>query len=87
MSRNSAHQERMRQHVARSKPACHICGRPIDYTLHYLDPMAFVIDHVIPLARGGDDALHNIAAAHRSCNSTKRARDHAPIIRRSRTLD
>lgn len=63
--RNSAHQARLRARVAASKPACHICGRPIAYDLPHLDPMSFVIDHVIPLAKGGEDALSNVRAAHR----------------------
>ena len=36
----------------------------IDYSLPHLHPMEFVIDHVIPMARGGESALHNIRAAH-----------------------
>ena len=89
MARNSAQRQRMRQQIARSKPACHICGQPIDYTLPHLDPKSFVIDHVVPLAKGGEDALSNVKAAHRlrDCNSTKRARLVAPIVRRSRSLD
>jgi 5-methylcytosine-specific restriction endonuclease McrA len=33
--------------------------------LYYLDPMAYVVDHIIPLAKGGEDALPNKQAAHR----------------------
>ena len=86
MTRDSTLRNRQRQSIARSKPACHICGRPIDYTLHYLDPGAYVIDHVVPLAKGGADDASNLKAAHRSCNSTKRARLVAPIVRRSGSL-
>lgn len=28
-------------------------------------------DHVVPLSRGGDDAPHNLRAAHQACNSSK----------------
>lgn len=66
--RNSANQYRLRAIIARSKPACHICGKDIDYTLPYTDPMCFVIDHIIPLAKGGEDALSNVKAAHRHTN-------------------
>jgi 5-methylcytosine-specific restriction endonuclease McrA len=86
-ARNSHHQTNMRRRVAATKAACHICGRPINYELPYLDPMAFVIDHVVPLARGGKDDITNIKAAHRECNSKKRARAFAPIVRRSGALD
>lgn len=78
--------ERHRQLIRRAQPACHICGRPIDYSLPYLDPGEFVVDHVIPLARGGADDLTNKSASHRACNSAKAARHHAPIVRRSGTL-
>ena len=89
MTRNSARRDRMRATIARTRAACHICGQPIDYTLPHLDPGAFVIDHVVPLAKGGEDALSNIRAAHRlrACNSAKRARLVAPIVRRSGSLD
>lgn len=86
-NRNSAQRERDRQTIRRSGAGCHICGQPIDYTLNYLEPMAFEVDHVVPLARGGADDLSNKRAAHRRCNSKKRTRDVAPIVRRSGTLD
>lgn len=84
--RNSAQRDRDRQTIKRSGAGCHICGQPIDYSLPYLDPMAFEVDHLVPLARGGADDLSNKRAAHRRCNSTKRTRDHAPIVRRSGSL-
>lgn len=76
----------MRARLARSKPACHICGEPIDYQLPHTEPRSFVVDHVVPLAKGGDDAPSNFKAAHRDCNSKKRARIVAPIVRRSGSL-
>jgi len=78
--------KRFRAIVARTKAACWICGTAIDYELTHTDPMSFVIDHVVPLHRGGLDDMSNIKAAHRTCNSTKRARLVAPIIRRSGSL-
>lgn len=86
MKRNTATRDRDRARIARDKPACHICGVAIDYSLPHLDPMSFVVDHVKPLAKGGTDTLDNKKAAHRGCNSTKRARLVAPIVRRSGTL-
>ena len=76
----------MRAAIARTKPNCHICGQPINYTLHHLDPYAYVIDHVTPLALGGTDTLDNVRAAHRICNSKKRSRLISPIVKRSQTL-
>jgi 5-methylcytosine-specific restriction endonuclease McrA len=85
--RDTVRAKRFRDIIKRTKAACHICGQPINYELHYLDPKAFVIDHVTPLHKGGADELHNIKAAHRHCNSKKRARLVAPIVRRSGSLD
>jgi 5-methylcytosine-specific restriction endonuclease McrA len=85
--RNSTQRDRLRRRIARDRPNCHLCGEAIDYDLPHLDPGAFVIDHVIPLTKGGTDTIDNVKAAHRSCNSTKRARIIAPIVRRSGSLD
>lgn len=84
--RNTAQRDRDRESIKRTGAACHICGEPIDYTLDSSQPRSFVVDHVIPLAKGGLDILDNKKAAHRSCNSTKRARIIAPIVRRSGSL-
>lgn len=87
MRRKSWPQEQARQRIARTKPNCHICGKAIDYQLKWPHPMCFVVDHVQAIARGGTDTIDNKMAAHNACNSQKRARDHAPIIRRSGALD
>lgn len=86
MQRNSTQQARLRARIAKLKAACHICGQPIDYTLKSPDPRSFVIDHVVPLSKGGADDTSNVKAAHRECNSKKRARLVAPIVRRSGSL-
>ena len=85
-ARNTTQRDRDRRTIARSRPDCHICGEPIDYSLPYLNPREYVVDHLVPLSRGGADHISNKAAAHRECNSKKRARDYAPIVRRSRSL-
>lgn len=87
VKRNTTIRDRHRRVIARGKPPCGICGEPIDYALHYLDPMSYTADHVVPLAKGGSDTLDNKQPAHRDCNSKKRARLVAPIVRRSGSLD
>lgn len=86
MIRDSARAKRFRSIIRKARPACHICGQPILWEANYLDPKSFVIDHVVPIAKGGSDTIDNIKAAHRECNSKKRARLIAPIVRRSGSL-
>jgi 5-methylcytosine-specific restriction endonuclease McrA len=92
-NRNSAQRQRDRDTIARTKAGCHICGQPIDYSLRSPDPQSFEVDHLVPLSSARDDAerdlldrLANKAASHRICNSKKRARAYAPIVKRSGTL-
>jgi 5-methylcytosine-specific restriction endonuclease McrA len=84
--RNTAARDRDRARIRSTGAGCHICGEAIDYTLPYLHPREYVVDHVKPLTKGGADTIDNKAAAHRECNSKKRARDYAPIVRRSGSL-
>lgn len=69
--RNTTTRDRDRAVIKRAKPPCGICGQPIDYALAHPDPLSFVVDHIIPLAKGGLDVLENKQAAHRTCNRTK----------------
>lgn len=84
--RNTTIRDRHRKIIARGEPPCWICGEPIDYTLPHTNPMSYVVDHKVPLARGGTDTLDNKAAAHRQCNRDKGAKGHADVIRRSGSL-
>lgn len=70
-TRNTTTRDRHRAIIRRSHPPCGICGDPIDYSLKYPDPGAFVVDHETPLNRGGTDTLDNKQAAHRKCNRDK----------------
>lgn len=91
--RNTAQQDRMREHVRKVGGNCRLCGEPIDYSIPYFkpgtrepNPEAFVADHIIPLHKGGRHDVSNAQAAHVRCNSKKRARIDAPIVRRSGSL-
>lgn len=85
--RNTTQRDKDRARIRKTRANCAICGEAIDYTLKWPDPMCFVVDHIKPLAKGGRDDITNKQASHATCNSTKRARDYAPIVRRSGSLD
>lgn len=85
--RNTTTRDRHRKAIARGRPACAICGQPIDYDAPHTDPMSFVVDHIVPVTRDGTDQLNNKQAAHRQCNLRKSDRDFAPILRRSGSLN
>jgi 5-methylcytosine-specific restriction endonuclease McrA len=72
---------RARQRLRNNQAPCHICGKPIDYTLPHTDPMSFVMDHVIPLKYGGPPvSATNTAAAHRLCNGRKGTKATADVV-------
>jgi len=85
--RNTTQQDRHRARHRATRSACAICGEAIDYTLQWPDPRSFVVDHIIPIAKGGAHTFDNTQPAHADCNSKKRARLVAPIIKRSGALD
>lgn len=60
---------------------CAICGEPCDWNDSHRDGNTFIvgkkypsIDHIIPLAKGGEHSWNNVQLAHFSCNSAKGAR-------------
>ena len=64
--------ESARRRILATATVCGICGRPIDKSLKYPDPMSATVDHIIPLSKGGHPfALENLQAAHRCCNREK----------------
>lgn len=49
----------------RCKGRCGICGKFVPYEV-------FTIDHIVPLAKGGTNAMENLQCAHSWCNYVKR---------------
>lgn len=47
---------------------CHICKQPIPKDRPPLHPESLTLDHLVPLAHGGNHSTANVAAAHRRCN-------------------
>jgi 5-methylcytosine-specific restriction endonuclease McrA len=50
---------------------CQICGKKLKMNLMVPHPLSPVLDHIVPLARGGTHEPANVQAAHFLCNSRK----------------
>lgn len=92
VKRNTTRRNALRRAVASTRAACWLCGGVIDYAAPFrledgaLNPDAFTIDHVVPLARGGSDTIDNVRAAHRACNRAKSDKAVTPVLRRAAGL-
>ena len=59
---------------------CWICGLPIDPTLPAGHPLAFELDELVPVSRGGSPTdPSNVAPSHRCCNQMRGDRAVAAI--------
>jgi 5-methylcytosine-specific restriction endonuclease McrA len=54
--------------------SCGICGQPVFKEFKHPHRFSASVDHKIPLARGGTNALGNLQLAHLGCNSSKGAK-------------
>ena len=55
-----------------TQTVCAICGKPVDFSLKFPDPMSPTIDHIIPIAIGGHPSdIGNMQLAHLACNRAK----------------
>lgn len=68
----------------RDKGICHLCGKPCDPDDYTVIDNAFIvgklypsIDHLKPIAGGGEHSWANVKLAHMICNSMKGAKDEA----------
>lgn len=69
---NRAMFEHNKKIILATQSICAICGKPVDKSIKYPDPMSPTVDHIIPLAKNGDPvSLDNLQLAHRYCNRMK----------------
>lgn len=52
---------------------CQLCMKPLDMDAVAPNSLSPSIDHIVPLARGGDHGPENVQAAHLGCNTRKGA--------------
>ena len=76
MSRRYITADEQRQIIQRAQRRCEYCQSLMDYS-----PQAFDIEHIIPVAQGGQTHLENLALACGGCNSHKYTKTNtvAPI--------
>lgn len=64
--------EKNRKRILKTENVCGICGKPVNKKLKEPDPMSPVIDHLIPVSKGGHpSAIENLQLAHWTCNRQK----------------
>ncbi len=76
---NGSRRSNLRKRIKSLGLPCHLCGLPIDYSLPYLHPDAFVLDEIVPVSSGATDAEKarlatdpgNVGPAHRHCNQER----------------
>lgn len=59
---------------------CHICGTAVQRDAQVPHLKAPTIDHLVPIADGGDDVRSNVATAHFVCNSRRGVRGAAQLL-------
>lgn len=84
---SNGHEEYTEQQVLdRWGEDCHICFEPIDFSASRKVGInnwesGLHIDHLIPLAKGGADTLHNVRPSHALCNLQKNAKETQEALR------
>lgn len=56
----------------RDQGRCHICGKKVD-------PQKWHLDHLVPLSKGGEHSMRNVAVAHPQCNLSRGATGPAQL--------
>ena len=64
--------EKNRKIILATQSICGICGKPVNKSLKYPDPMSPTVDHIIPVTKRGDPLdLDNLQLARLMCNRIK----------------
>jgi 5-methylcytosine-specific restriction endonuclease McrA len=74
-----------KKRIFATQTVCALCGKPVDFSLKWPDPMSATVDHIVPLAKGGEvDDINNMQLAHLCCNRVKG--DSLPKMHRKKEI-
>ena len=80
---NGHRRNKIRQRLKAIGAPCSWCGKPINYDLPAGHEMAFEVDEIVPVWKGGDPLdFDNCQALHRRCNREKYQQERAEAERR-----
>lgn len=65
----------------RDKGRCGLCGKKVNPKLRGPNPKSASVDHVIPLAEGGEHSYRNTQLAHLGCNVSKNVKPMGEQLR------
>lgn len=79
--------ESNRNKILKMQTICGICGNPVDKTLKFPDPFSPVVDHIVPIVKGGHPSdINNLQLAHHRCNREKSDKIFKNIERKEKTV-
>ena len=82
-SKHRATFDKNKKKIYQTQTLCGICGKPVDFSKKYPDPLSPCIDHIIPVSKGGHPSdIDNLQLAHWECNRQKSDKLFAPIERK-----
>lgn len=67
--------------IERDGDGCHICGDPVRLDVSHQAPEYATIDHLVPIAKGGEHTMANTAVSHRHCNNVRGTRGEPVQLR------
>ena len=75
--------DKNKKKIYQTQTLCGICGKPVDFSKKYPDPLSPCIDHIIPVSKGGHPSdIDNLQLAHWECNRQKSDKLFAPVERK-----
>ena len=64
--------DRNKRRIYATQTVCGICGKPVDFSLRWPNPLSPTVDHIVPIAKGGHPSdIDNLQLAHWTCNRQK----------------